>query len=400
MRFLSYLTTLLIAALLAACGGGGGSSGSNPNRPTVFTTAPASLTLPIGVVQQYSVSGGVAPYSVSSDNIRIAAAFLRGETLLINSVGQGSANITIRDTNGGSATVAVIVGDTLKLSADTLKSFVGDKIKVLITGGTPPYRVSTLETAVTGVVNGNELLLSLLAVSKTDVVVLDALNQQAKVNVEVITGSPQFNLVPLAQSISENSTQPFTLTVIGGVAPLSVRSSDTTLLRASISGNTVTLSTGTNGQRCVPPDAAPVTITVVDSRGAFSTSTIVISDNPAGCGLRVSTNPVTVIQGNSVGLTLDGISDTGSISLTFSDRTKATASYSGGVITVTGVATTLVDAVDAVAAAPAGCGAAPAPACTTPASPAIPAHDDPVTITVVDSGPPTRNVSFKVTVLK
>ena len=68
MRFMSYLTALLVAVLLAACGGGGGSSGSNPNRPTIFTTAPAELSLPIGAVRQYEIRGGVAPYTVSTAN--------------------------------------------------------------------------------------------------------------------------------------------------------------------------------------------------------------------------------------------------------------------------------------------------------------------------------------------
>ncbi len=386
MRFLSYLTTLLIAVLLTACGGGGGSSGSNPNRPTVFTTAPSKLMLPIGVVQQYSVSGGVAPYTVSSDNFRIATASLRGDLLLINSVGQGSANITIRDNNGGSALVTVTVGDPMKLSADTLKSYVGDRIKVLITGGTPPFRANSLDLAVGATVSGRDLLLDLRAVSKVDVVVLDALDQQAKVNVEVIAGSPQFNLVPVALSVAENSTQPIFLNVIGGVGALSVQSSDSTLLRASISGNVVTVTTGSNSERCVPKDTS-VTITVVDSRGGFASAQILLADNPAGCGLRISANPVVVIPGNSVNLTLDGISDAGTISIKSSNSSKATATYSNGVITVTGVATTWVAEV-------------PADPAAVPPVVEVPAHDEPVTMTVIDSGPPTRNLNFSVTVLQ
>ncbi|MGV8803898.1 MAG: hypothetical protein ACWA6Y_02915 [Polaromonas sp.] len=392
MRFLSYVFTLLLALALTACGGGGGSSGSNPNRPTIFTTAPSALSMPLGVVQQYSVRGGVAPYTVSSDNVRVANASLRGDALLINSVGQGGASITIRDNNGGATSVAITVGDPLKLSMENVKSYVGDKIKVLITGGTPPYRVSTLETGVTGVVNGNELLLTLNAVSKVDVVVLDALDQQAKMNVEVITGSPQFNLVPVAQTISENSTQSTVLTVIGGVGPFTVRSSDTTLLNAAVSGNSVTLTTGTNGRRCVSEDTI-VTVTVVDSRGAFATSSILIADNPAGCGLRLSAKSVAVIEGDTVKLTLEGLSNTGIVTLQSADPKKATATYSGGVITVVGVQTTLVPEQPAVPANP---NANP----PVEAKPAVPAYDDPVTITVIDSGPPTGSDTFKVSVLK
>ncbi len=118
------------------------------------------------------------------------------------------------------------------------------------------------------------------------------------------------------------------------------------------------------------------------------------------CGLRVSTNPVKVIAGQAVQVTLEGQSANGVISLLSSDPAKASVAYSTGIITVTGVATTWVDEVPAVVAAPPGCGVAPAAACTTPAKPAVAAHDEPVTVTVIDSGPPTRNQTFKVTMLK
>lgn len=399
MRFLSYLTALLVAVLLAACGGGGGSSGSNPNRPTIFTTAPAQLSLPIGAVRQYEIRGGVAPYTVSTANPRIVKTAYSGEVFTVNAIGQGTAAINVMDNNGGATSINVTVGDPLALSSSNIKSFVGDKITVFITGGTPPYRVSSLDIAVTGVVNGSELLLTLNAVSKVDVVVLDALNQQVKMNVEVIPGSPQFNLVPVSQTISENSTQPTVLTVIGGVGSLSVRSSDTNLLKASVSGNSVTLTTGTNGNRCVPADT-PVTITVTDSRGAFAISQITIADNLAGCGLRLSAKSVSVIEGDSVQLIIEGLSSTGTVTLQSTDSSKVTASYENNIVTIKGLKTTMVDAVDAVAAAPAGCGAAPAPVCTTPAKPAVPAHDEPVTITIIDSGPPTASATVLVTVLK
>lgn len=398
MRFLSYLTALLVAVLLAACGGGGGSSGSNPNRPTIFTTAPAELSLPIGAVRQYEIRGGVAPYTVSTANPRIVKTGFSGEVFTINAVGQGAATVNVMDNNGGMASINVTVGDKLQLASGDIKSIVGDQIKILITGGTPPYRASSLDTAIGASVNGSDLLLDLRAVSKVDVSVIDALNQTAKLNVEVVAGSPQFNLVPIDQSISENSTKPIYLNVIGGVGALRVQSSNTTLLQASIQGNVVTLTTGTNGQRCVSDDPVtpPVIITVVDSRGAFAISTITILDNPeSACGLRVSTNPVKVIAAQAVEVTLEGVSASGSISLLSSDPSKVTATYSAGLITVTGVATTWVEDAPKVPATPAGCGVGSAPACEI-----VKAHDEPVTITVIDSGPPTRSQTFTVTVLK
>lgn len=396
MRILSFLSTILIALMLTACGGGGGSSGANPNRPNITTTAPAVLGLPLGVVSEYSVRGGVGPYRVSTSNPRVVDVSLSGGTFWINTVGQGTATVTLLDNNTGSTAISVTVGDQLKLSASNLKSYVGDQIKVQITGGTPPFRASTIDTAVTAVVNGRELLLNLQALGKVDVVVIDALNQQAIVNVEVIAGSPQFALTPAAQTVSENSTEAITLRVIGGVGALSVKSSDTNLFKASISGNLVTLTTGVKGDRCIGDGDGNVTITVIDSRGGFATAVVTLQKNPAGCGLQVSSKNVSVLVGESVKLVLFGMTDSGTISISSADATKATATYSNGVITIQGLVSTFQ------AEVPAGC-TVPAPA---PLDPPIPpgqcyvnAGQKPITLTVVDSGPPTRSVNFDVTVL-
>ncbi|GAB4203006.1 MAG: hypothetical protein Fur0019_01610 [Tibeticola sp.] len=389
MRVLSFLAALMVAAVLSACGGGGGSSGSNPQQPTVQTTAPAALRMPLGVVQQYRVYGGVAPYQVTSSDSRIVNASINGEVLLINSVGQGTANVQIRDRNTGVVTVAVTVGDPLALSLSSVTSYVGDTVRVLITGGTPPYRVSVLDIALDATVNGNELSLLLKAVGGPfDVTVIDALNQTAKMTVEkIIPGSPQFNLVPASVSVSENSQAPITLTAIGGVGPLTVRSSDPTLLAASVSGNVITLTTGSKGLRCVP-DTTSVQIEVQDTRGAFANATVTLVDNPLGCGLIVSSNAVTVIQGESVKVNLSGMSAGGTITVqsrnvepTPLSTPWATASYADGVVTITGLSTAVT---------------------TTSGTATVTTLADSVNaiVTVIDSGPPTQNVQINTTVLR
>lgn len=416
MRFLSYLTALLLVSLLAACGGGGGSSGSNPNRPTIFTTAPADLFLPIGAVKQYQIRGGVAPYTVNSDNPRVVKTNFSGEYFTVNTVGQGEANIIVGDNNGATTAIKLTVGDELQVSPDKLKSYVGDRVTVLITGGTPPYRASTLSTAVGVTINGNELLLHLLAVSEVDVMVVDAMNQEAKIEVEVVVGSPIFNLVPVSQAISENSTLPIYLNVLGSVGKLTAQSSDTNLLLASVSNNSVLVTTGTNGQRCLPRDNTGkvigdgvVQITVVDGRGGIAMASITLVPSVAGCGLRVSANPVTVIEGNSADVLLNGISDTGTISIRSESPTNVRATYlntgsqTNGVIRVEGLRSTWVDAVDAVPATPndpLGC-VITHPPCTVgkPEVAASAAYAAEVKITVIDSGPSTRSKDFGVKVL-
>ena len=59
-------------------------------------------------------------------------------------------------------------------------------------------------------------------------------------------------------------------------------SSDLTLLTATVLNNTVTVTTGTNGNRCVTGDT-PVTITVIDPIRATGIANVMIKDNGAGC---------------------------------------------------------------------------------------------------------------------
>ena len=83
-----------------------------------------------------------------------------------------------------------------------------------------------------------------------------------------------------------------TLTVFGGTPPYRAITSDFTLSNVAVSGNEFTIGLGTRGNRCINPvDAAGVYIprgafdvllTVVDSGGAFATSTMTIRDNGTG----------------------------------------------------------------------------------------------------------------------
>jgi hypothetical protein len=300
-----WMVALLAAVLVSACGGGGGSSGSDPKTPTVQTTAPATLSMPLGVVQSYSVFGGVAPYSVDSSDVRVLKASVSDQTLILNSVGQGNATVTIRDRNGGSVAVAVTVGDPLTLSSSSVQTYVGDTVKVLISGGTPPYRVSTLDIALKGTIVGNELTLEMLSVGGPfDVVVLDARGQQAKMTVEkILAGSPQFNLAPTTASIPEGSTVTLSLRISGGVGPYTVQSLNPALLSATLVGNTVNV---TNVARCLKADT-PVGVQVIDSRGASAKATITLLDDPRLCPqLRLSPSAVTGYVGDRITVNIQG----------------------------------------------------------------------------------------------
>lgn len=379
-----------MAVLLSACGGGGGSAGtSSGSAPSALaTSAPTAVTLPIGVVQQYSISGGFAPYTIKNNNASIAAGFLRNGFLILNPVSQGQATVTIVDDKGTSVAIAVTVGADLKLSLTTVQSFVGDVVKAIITGGTPPYRTSTIDLAVNAVVNGNQLIMTLNAVGgPIDVVVLDANDQQVKLTVTIINGTPQIRVSPNTVTVSESDTQPIIFTIFGAVAgPITVTSSDPSLLQASVSGNTVTVVTGTNGDRCVNANTT-VNFQVVDSRPSTGAASVTIANSTGGCSVFTAPTGDFVVQaGTSRSVVIGGDAQTG-YSVSSDNALIATATYSGGVLTVTGVPWVCPNLIPPVPPATAATCGTTAPSSRT------------ATITVTDTAHPSRFVSIKVVVI-
>ena len=389
MRFLSSLFTLLLAVALTACGGGGGSPGSNPNTPTLFTTAPATLTLPIGALRSYSVRGGVPPYAIQNSDARVVAGFVNGEVLTLNSSSQGQATVTILDNKGAALSITVTVGRDLKLSLDNVQSFVGDTVNVTISGGTPPYRTSTVDLGVKAVVNGDQLIMTLGVVGDVDVAVLDANDQSAKVKVTVINGTPQIRISPNAVTVSESDTRPLTFTVFGaGSGPIIVNSSDPTLLKASVSGSTVTVVTGTNEDRCVDADKQ-VTFSVVDSRGAVATAVVTIANSSGGCSDLTAPTGDFVVQAGATRSVVLGGDASGGYQPSSDNELVATATFSGGVLTIKGIAWVCPTPAPAATAS-----STAEPTCATSAPASRTAN-----ITVTDIAHPKRFVTLKVTVL-
>ena len=389
MRFLSYVFTLLLAAALTACGGGGGSPGSNPNTPTLFSTAPAALTLPIGALRSYSVRGGVPPYAVQNSDSRVVAGFVNGEVLTLNSSSQGKADVTVLDNKGAALTISVTVGRDLKLSLDTVQSYVGDTVNATISGGTPPYRTSAVDLGVKAVVNGDQLIMTLGLVGTFDVAVFDANDQKVSVNVTATDTTPKIRISPSAVTVSESDKRPLTFTVFGAVSgPISVSSSDPTLLQASVSGSTVTVVTGTNGDRCVDADTK-VTFGVVDLRGAVATTVVTVANSSGGCSDLTAPTGDFVVQAGATRSVVLGGDASGGYQASSDNELVVTATFSGGVLTIKGIAWVCPTPAPAATAS-----STTGPTCATTAPASRTAN-----ITVTDIAHPKRFVTLKVTVL-
>lgn len=260
----------------------------------LFTTAPSSVTVAIGVKSAYSVGGGTSPYTATSSNAGVAKVDpVVGNSLIITGLAIGDAIVLVRDSAGASVTVNVSVGTiALAVTPNSATGIIDDVLVATITGGTPPFRpsVGNILVALATVENNNELTIRLRQVGQTIVTVLDANNQSVAYSLTSNAATPGIRLSPGTVTVSENDTQPILFNVFGAATgALSVFSSNITLLQAAVNANVVTVTTGTQVNRCVDADT-PVTITVVDSTRAVGVATVTIQDNITCAAVALSTS--------------------------------------------------------------------------------------------------------------
>ncbi len=246
----------------------------------LFTTAPSAVTMAVNSTQTFGIGGGTAPYSVTVSDSSVAKVSYADGSLTITGVSAGAANVLVRDAVGASVSIAVTVAvKPLSLTPNSATGIIDDVLVATIIGGKGPYRASVGNSLVTSAsIAGDKLTMQLKQTGQTIVTVLDANNQSAAYSVTSNAATPGIRLSPSALTVSENDGQPITLSVFGATGSISAFSSNTPLLRATVAGNKVTVTTGTAGVRCVSANT-PVTISVVDFTGALATSIITLEDN-------------------------------------------------------------------------------------------------------------------------
>ncbi|PUA99021.1 MULTISPECIES: hypothetical protein [unclassified Acidovorax] len=109
-----------------------------------LSVSPASITGPAGTANTVAISGGVAPYTVSSTNTAVATATLSGSSVNVSLVSQGASEVKITDAANTSLVVSVTVtSNVLQVSPANQtvdeKSATSTTLTYLIAGGTAPY---------------------------------------------------------------------------------------------------------------------------------------------------------------------------------------------------------------------------------------------------------------------
>jgi len=298
MPFLKHLLALVLISILAACGGGGGSSGATPNDEPLFTTAPSNVTLPPLGSASYTVGGGVAPYTITSNNTSVVRVTQSGSSYTLTPVAIGTAQVQIRDSDGGAVSIAVAVAnDAMSLNPDTANTLIGLVNYARIVGGTPPYTVvSGFPSAVTAQIgvlvgttftatsNGNVLrMVANQAVDPAQVIVTDSTGNSVNFELTAEPGSPAFTFAPTSLTLAEGYDGTVTLLLYGATpgdvnlfstlpsiasvpAKVTAVGSQVTEVILTLSGSTICAS-------------GEVLITAVDSVGATALATIAIEDD-------------------------------------------------------------------------------------------------------------------------
>lgn len=412
MRFLQLLATLLIAAVLASCGGGGGSPGVGSNSNAAFSVAaPATLTLQVGLTQQYFVQGGVKPYTVFSTNPGVAVGWLINENVVsVGTVAAGSTVVSVLDAKGSKFDMAVTAGSstaffTTSPSPLSLSPGPGSSQTYILGGGTAPYTASSsIPSLVTVKIDGNRMTITgdhVDSVAAT-ITLRDAAGATLTVPVSVVTtkltvtaGTYKVFLGDTVRFFISGGTPPYRI-----IDPL-----NNTVIARVINGNEGEVT----GIRVVDP----VELIVVDADGQTATAPKITFMAGGDSFLRVSPDVFTMpenVNSPNIVLNVFGVNPGSSISVFTTNGTlftpgtpvKKNAEGSAYTITLTGGNTCYSPA---VAAIPGVDNSVPkngnftdvignpnltiqpasdiAPVAGTPASPV--GSGTPVTITVLDS---------------
>lgn len=342
MRFLSYLVTFLLISLTAACGGGGGSPGTvpgatPPQTTPFFTTAPSDLTLTMGSVQNFTVSGGKAPYTATTNNSAVAVSSVTDSMITLGAVTPGSATVTLRDAVGAALPLSINVKPSRALfstapSAVTVQIGNNASQTYQIGGGVGPYQLGNSNpNALSAVLSGSNLTLTGLAGGSANLVILDSVGGTLNVGVTIAAVAAQalFTTAPSAVTISKGSTT--TYSIGGGVAPYTVTSSNTSVATVAQTGSGFVLTGVANGA---------ATIVVRDTAGTVVNIAVTVSAgqmtvNPTNVNAYIGDTVYSTISGGTAPYNVvEGFPDAADVTIGNLSGTTFTPNASGNVLRV------------------------------------------------------------------
>ncbi len=208
------LTTLTLGSVQAIVTDANGITDTTGNiTVSDIAITPNTALLAIADTQQFTVSGGIAPYTWSIGNRAVATINTAG---LLTAVGAGittvtvtdatgvsisTGNITVRDVNVAPLTATVIIGNTLNFSAN---------------GGAAPYSWSVSDSTIASV-DTNTGVLTAIAVGTVTVTATDADDFSGSSDTITVSDNHVIVITPNTATVARFGTIQFSAS--GGPAP-------------------------------------------------------------------------------------------------------------------------------------------------------------------------------------
>lgn len=279
---------------------------------------PTAATIAAGNTQQYTATGGTAPYTWSVSDSNLASIDATG---LLTALAPGQVTVNATDANNVSGTASATI-TTVVVNPDSGSLRIGDTLQFSATGGAAPYSWSSSDPAVASI-DAATGLLTALSIGSVQVTATDAngfSDSTGNITVSNLAISPNTAL------LAEGDTQQFTAT--GGAQPYSWSSGN--LAVASIDANGLLTAVG----------AGTTQVTVTDANGiSLRSGDITVRD------VVVAPQVASVLVNASLQFSATG----GAAPYTWSvsDSTVATIDLNSGLLTGIAAGTVVVTATDA-----------------------------------------------------
>lgn len=201
-----------------------------------------------------SITSGSGSYEVTSSNSSVVYAGINGNVLNISALNGGMAYITITDKiSGQTVRVNVFVSEKLKVSVENILIKPDESQTIDIVSGSGRYTVvSKNENMAYAVVSGSKIAVMGIAPGQTELTVTDT-NTGEKVII-YITVNNWVKLIANPKTLALKPNETGTVIITSGSGSFTVKSNNSSVATATISGNTVTV-------KGVAPGSTDVVIT-------------------------------------------------------------------------------------------------------------------------------------------
>lgn len=300
----------------------------------LFVTAPSAISMAIAKQNSFTISGGKAPYTVSSSNTSVATTNIQSNLITIASLAAGSAQIMIFDATGTSISITLTVDPSASnlafysTAASSITMANNAVVSFAVGGGNPPYQVSSNNNAIaTASVIGNVFNITSHSAGIAKISLFDATG--TSIAIEVTTtqaGVVAIETQPSAATANVGDSLQFI--VSGGTPPYNITVNNTSI--ASVSTPTVFTTGGSIFTSLL--NAGNTTITILDALG--QAKAIPLTVNQQSTLLRLSPSALTIAEDYAGEIKLNIFGGAAPYSAFTSDQTMTSVSTNGSILTV------------------------------------------------------------------